>query len=542
MATTYNDPNMDYQKQISKAVSEQTKSNPSSLTSDNNAGQQQRNGIFSYGSTSNASFQAPKDAVNYSETKAAAPKPVTYTYNADTDYQQMINDAVARGDYASAAIYEQQRNAKIDAEGITEYAKTNNYSKYLQNPQAVPNYTYDVNANYQQMIDEAVARGDYATAAILEQQRNAKIYGEGIGDYNQTNYYASYLPGGTNYVQGQIANFQNNNEEMTTEELLQLYLDIAANGGGTASSQADYINQIYDMAAQQIQAQLEQDYAEQVAGFDRAEQENNRNYQSNVNQALANAAKDRISFAETANAYGLTSGSAAQAALSMQNQTSQNINQLRVAQQTAQQEITLQRETAKTQYEAAIREAIANNDYQRAQALYNEAIRVDDSLVANGQNVANAIMNYINTVINYNQQNEQTDYEQQLTAAEYAAAMGDYTLMGQLFGWSQDQINRLNNSWAAQNPVKTYSSGGGSRGGGGYRYSSGGSGGNSGSSGSSSTITSASQLGSAALAIANGMSRLNGTNQGRTESIMNAFYSGRITQAEADFLLGLIGY
>ena len=542
MATTYNDPNMDYQKQISKAVSEQTKSNPSSLTSDNNAGQQQRNGIFSYGSTSNASFQAPKDAVNYSETKAAAPKPVTYTYNADTDYQQMINDAVARGDYASAAIYEQQRNAKIDAEGITEYAKTNNYSKYLQNPQAVPNYTYDVNANYQQMIDEAVARGDYATAAILEQQRNAKIYGEGIGDYNQTNYYASYLPGGTNYVQGQIANFQNNNEEMTTEELLQLYLDIAANGGGTASSQADYINQIYDMAAQQIQAQLEQDYAEQVAGFDRAEQENNRNYQSNVNQALANAAKDRISFAETANAYGLTSGSAAQASLSMQNQTSQNINQLRTAQQTAQQEITLQRETAKTQYEAAIREAIANNDYQRAQALYNEAIRVDDSLVANGQNVANAIMNYINTVINYNQQNEQTDYEQQLTAAEYAAAMGDYTLMGQLFGWSQDQINRLNNSWAAQNPVKTYSSGGGSRGGGGYRYSSGGSGGNSGSSGSSSTITSASQLGSVALAIANGMSRLNGTNQGRTESIMNAFYSGRITQAEADFLLGLIGY
>lgn len=52
------------------------------------------------------------------------------SYDKNTDYQKLINSAAAKGDYASAAKYEQQRNAKIDGTG-SSYAKTNNYSKYL---------------------------------------------------------------------------------------------------------------------------------------------------------------------------------------------------------------------------------------------------------------------------------------------------------------------------------------------------------------------------------------------------------------------------
>ena len=52
-------------------------------------------------------------------------------YDKNTDYQAMINDAVAKGDYTSAAVFEQQRNEKIKGEGITDYQTTNNYSQYL---------------------------------------------------------------------------------------------------------------------------------------------------------------------------------------------------------------------------------------------------------------------------------------------------------------------------------------------------------------------------------------------------------------------------
>lgn len=55
---------------------------------------------------------------------------------------------------------------------------------------------YDKNTNYKKLMDEAAARGDYATAAAYEKQRNAKIQGEGLG-YGQTNLYAQYLPGAT---------------------------------------------------------------------------------------------------------------------------------------------------------------------------------------------------------------------------------------------------------------------------------------------------------------------------------------------------------
>ncbi len=52
------------------------------------------------------------------------------SYNKEIDYQSKINDAVANGDYKSAAKYEQSRNEKIDSEGLS-YEKTNRYSGWL---------------------------------------------------------------------------------------------------------------------------------------------------------------------------------------------------------------------------------------------------------------------------------------------------------------------------------------------------------------------------------------------------------------------------
>ena len=48
-------------------------------------------------------------------------------YDKNENYQKKIDEAVARGDYASASAYEKQRNEKIDGEGLNQYTKTYNY-------------------------------------------------------------------------------------------------------------------------------------------------------------------------------------------------------------------------------------------------------------------------------------------------------------------------------------------------------------------------------------------------------------------------------
>ena len=48
----------------------------------------------------------------------------------DIDYQEKINEAVKKGDYVSAAKLEQSRNEKIDSEGLN-YEKTSRYKGWL---------------------------------------------------------------------------------------------------------------------------------------------------------------------------------------------------------------------------------------------------------------------------------------------------------------------------------------------------------------------------------------------------------------------------
>ena len=54
----------------------------------------------------------------------------TTAYDANTDYSKLIADAAAKGDYKSAAQYEQLRNQKIAGTG-SSYAQTNNYAGWL---------------------------------------------------------------------------------------------------------------------------------------------------------------------------------------------------------------------------------------------------------------------------------------------------------------------------------------------------------------------------------------------------------------------------
>jgi multidrug efflux pump subunit AcrA (membrane-fusion protein) len=117
------------------------------------------------------------------------------------------------------------------------------------------------------------------------------------------------------------------------------------------------------------------------------------------------AQKAAVNTAELHNAYGLSSGARAQARLSQENQLQANLTALRAQQQELDADVERQRSLLSQQYQSAIREAQAENDLAKAEALYEEARRKQDALAA--------------------QQQAQSKYAYE--AAQLMADAGDYT-------------------------------------------------------------------------------------------------------------------
>lgn len=80
----------------------------------------------------------------------------------DKDYQALINDAVKSGNYAEASRLEQDRNEKIDVEGLN-YTKTSNYVK----PKGVDDATYNKMQNTSFNASSAVQGATQTTADAL---------------------------------------------------------------------------------------------------------------------------------------------------------------------------------------------------------------------------------------------------------------------------------------------------------------------------------------------------------------------------------------
>ena len=100
------------------------------------------------------------------------------SYNKDTDYQSKINEAVEKGDYESAAQYEQSRNEKIDAENL-DYEKTNRYSGWLDR------------TDYSQLLKKQMSSGASGkTVAGTLKKRVAKASGtDGLSQYTADDVY-----------------------------------------------------------------------------------------------------------------------------------------------------------------------------------------------------------------------------------------------------------------------------------------------------------------------------------------------------------------
>lgn len=160
-----------------------------------------------------------------------ATKKNTMAYDKTVDYQALINQAAAKGEYSTAAKYEQQRNEKISGENLG-YSQTSEYAAYL--PKSYDGVEYDLATDYMSKINQAMRNGDYSAAAKYEQQRNAKIDGENLG-YGKT--YLTYTPqydDEINSLLGKLLNREKFSYDASTDPLYQQYKTLYTQQGKTA--------------------------------------------------------------------------------------------------------------------------------------------------------------------------------------------------------------------------------------------------------------------------------------------------------------------
>lgn len=192
----------------------------------------------------------------------------------------------------------------------------------------------------------------------------------------------------------------------------------------STSGQGQAINDMYDAKKQSQLTQLESAYQASKSEAEAARDKLPGQYQQQANDLSAQYERNRRNFNLQAEASGLNTGAASQAALAQNSAYQRDMGNLRTAQADAMTEAYRGIAELERQYQANVSSAIADNDYQRAQALLNE----------------------------YN-----NGYTRDLNTAKTLAAYGDFSGYAGLYG--QDTANNMAALWKAQNPDLAYNTG-----------------------------------------------------------------------------------
>jgi hypothetical protein len=231
----------------------------------------------------------------------------------------------------------------------------------------------------------------------------------------------------------------------------------------SATSQESYINSLY--AAQQeaaLQA-LKTAYDANINTINATKEQIPLEYQTARNSAASQSALGKQAWNEYAAAAGLASGASAQANLAQNNVLQGNLSNISQAESTALAELELQRTQIMTGYQNAIAQAIADGNLEKARALYDEAVRVDESLVQTALNQAQlGIAQYESQANAYNTNTANNQYLAELIAG----TTGNYSRFGSL-GATSDEIASMNAAYQAALAAQAAAGGGGYSGGGG---------------------------------------------------------------------------
>lgn len=210
-----------------------------------------------------------------------------------------------------------------------------------------------------------------------------------------------------------VPNLNDGNHPEEQAKLSKQWKQAAQGTGGTSGSGGTGNSLIEQMFGANLDAQkaaLESAYQSNLDQLDTSATKMLDAYTEQRRQTTGQNAQDAAAWREMANAYGLNSGAIGQGALAQSNQLQTDLSTINSQQAATLEQLEQQRITLGKEYQLAIQQATAENNFQMAQMLYQEAVRVEQQLVQQMQFAAQMSM-----------QQQQLDAQNAQWAAEFAA-------------------------------------------------------------------------------------------------------------------------
>lgn len=195
------------------------------------------------------------------------------------------------------------------------------------------------------------------------------------------------------------------------------------------------LNKVYDSAIESERQEAQMALNEALSKIEAAQAAEVASTDRNLTQTYINALKRNRNYNEVQNAYGLGSGNLAQARLAQALGLTEDLTDQRGVLADNAAARGQQRFSAGQSLRDALLSSLTANEQRRAQALYDAAEAEEQTLVDTQKSVGNAL-----------------------------AQQGDYSVLGKLYGLTQDQIDRLQGTGAyapKEEPTNSGSSGGG---------------------------------------------------------------------------------
>ncbi len=145
--------------------------------------------------------------------------------------------------------------------------------------------------------------------------------------------------------------------------------------------QSSYLEDLYAAQKAAALSSINAAYEKNMNSLDRAEAGLNESYQNARNQAAGASELAKRNFAQYAAASGLNTGVGGQAELARNVTLQNNLNTINTQQAQSSADLALQRANAETTYNDAIVQAEQKGDYELANALYKEKVRVQEMLL-----------------------------------------------------------------------------------------------------------------------------------------------------------------
>ena len=536
-------------------------------------------------------------------------------YDPNKDYSKAINEAKAAGKDTSQL--EAERQNKIDdkygGKEPTMYGSNKTYSQLsgsgstwkdrdeISSAINIAN-TAQNNSIKQQMETEAQAGnwdkvGSLANGLAVPDGRYggqdltyvnqawhdvAQKYGYNARDYYNQRYDEAYGDGSASVwdaTNGAIKTISQWNELTGGAAIPSQTLAYGSNQAGGISgleygNGSDASQYIRDMYAQQQAAQLaalKSTYEQNVLDYQAQDDLISAEAQRQRNQAAAQNDLQRMYMNEMGIMQGLNTGTTGQMALAQSAAYLGDMAQIGAQEQQALSDSALERSKLKVQYSAAVDQAIAQNNYELANALYQEYVRQDTL----AQQAAAAAQDQENWQAKFDYQKQQDAWANAAAQADILAGFGDFSGYKAL-GYSDAQIAMMQNAWNAKYGTPAVGTTGTTSAshakGRTVGYNNGGLtsdqvkalqnyygvtvdgawGKNSTSAAYGMTasqaweqftapVTDVSQLYANGIAVANSLARGYTTGTQQRDAIISAYQNGRITRGEAEFLARAVG-